>query len=36
LEASVRVRDQATKLAEDDEARLEQMPQTFESVIPEN
>jgi hypothetical protein len=36
LEASVRVRDQATKLAEDDEARLEQMPQAFASVIPEN
>jgi hypothetical protein len=36
LEVSVRVRDEADKLAHDDEPRLEQMPQPFESVVPEN
>jgi hypothetical protein len=36
LEVSVRVRDEADKLAHDDEARLEHMPQLFESVVPEN
>ena len=36
LEVSVRVRDEADKLAQDGERLLEQMPQPFESVIPEN
>jgi hypothetical protein len=36
LEVSVRVRDEADKLADDDEARLEQMPALFETVLPEN
>jgi hypothetical protein len=36
LEVSVRVRDEADKLADDDEPLLEQMPELFESVIPEN
>jgi hypothetical protein len=36
LEVSVRVRDEADKLARDDERRFELMPQLFESVVPEN
>jgi len=36
LEVSVRVRDEADKLAEDDEELLDQMPEPFESVVPEN
>jgi hypothetical protein len=36
LEVSVRVRDDADKLAQDDEARFELMPMPFESVVPEN
>lgn len=36
MEVSVRVRDEADKLADDDEPLMEQMPELFESVIPEN
>lgn len=36
LEVSVRVRDEADKLADADEEALEVMPQLFESVVPEN
>jgi hypothetical protein len=36
LEVSVRVRDEADKLAKKGDRELEVMPQPFESVVPEN
>jgi hypothetical protein len=36
LEVSVRVRDVANKLAEDDEPQFEVTPQLFETVLPDN
>jgi hypothetical protein len=36
LEVSVRVRDEADKLADADEEQFELMPMLFESVVPEN